>query len=140
MSRTRARARRQALQAVYQWQVTNQDISEVTQQFLEQHAGDRFDVEFFRDLVQGVARNSAEIDGWLQPCLDRSIASVDPVERGILRLGAYEFAYHPEVPYRVVINEAVELAKTFGATDGHKYVNGVLDRLARSLRKPETAT
>jgi N utilization substance protein B len=94
-------------------------------------------VDYFKDLLHGVPANLDELDAGLKGCVDRSIDSVDPVERAILRLGAYEMMHHPEVPYRVVINEAVELAKVFGAEQGHKYVNGVLDKLARKVRKAE---
>jgi len=137
MSRKRSRARHHAVQAVYQWQMTGQDVGDVVGQFLASQDGTKFEVEYFRDLLRGVATNLNALDACLQPHVDRPIAQIDPVERAILRLGAYELAHHPEVPYRVVINEAVELAKVFGAEEGHKYVNGVLDKVARTLRAPE---
>ena len=90
-----------------------------------------------QELLRGVPTHLTELDVALAPYLDRAIKSVDPVERAVLRLGAYELAHHPEVPYRVVINEAVELAKLFGAEEGHKYVNGVLYKLAKRLRSAE---
>ena len=139
MSRKRSRARHHAVQAVYQWQMTGQDVGDVVGQFLASQDGTKFEVEYFRDLLRGVATNLNALDACLQPHVDRPIAQIDPVERAILRLGAYELAHHPDVPYRVVINEAVELAKVFGAEEGHKYVNGVLDKVARALRSAEVA-
>ena len=91
----------------------------------------------FEQLLRGVPTNLSQLDGELKSCLDRSIESVDPVERAILRLGAFELTMRPELPYRVVINEAVELAKIFGAEQGHRYVNGVLDKLAQRCRQGE---
>ena len=140
MSRKRSRARHLAVQALYQWQMTGQDVGDVVGQFLASQDGTKFEVDYFRDLLRGIAINLNALDAWLQPHVDRPIAQIDPVERAILRLGAYELAHHPEVPYRVVINEAVELAKVFGAEEGHKYVNGVLDKVARTLRAPEVGT
>jgi N utilization substance protein B len=133
----RHQARRAALQALYQWQVAKQELSEIEDQFLTEQDMRRVDVSYFAELLHGVPAELARLDGALQPLLDRPVAEVDPVERAILRLGAYELACRPEVPYRVAINEAVDLAKTFGADQGHRYVNGVLDRLARSLRADE---
>ena len=139
MSRQRSRSRSLAIQALYQWQLAGQDVGAIVEHFmLEQDAG-KFDVEYFTELVRGVPTRLDELDGALAPCIDRALESVDPVERAILRLGAYELIEHPEIPYRVVINEAVELAKTFGAEKGHRYVNGVLDKAARQLRPLETS-
>ena len=96
-----------------------------------------FDVEYFNGLVRGVLTQLNEIDTIIGPFLDREINGVDPIERAILRVSTYEMKHHLDVPYRVVINEAIELAKIFGATDGHKYVNGVMDKLPASLRSVE---
>lgn len=137
MSRKRSRARHHAVQAVYQWQLTGHDVGEIVSQFLASQDPKTFDVEYFRELLRGVAMNLGRLDGWIAPHIDRPIEQLDLVERAILRLGAYELGFRPEVPYRVAINEAVELAKTFGAEEGHKYVNGVLDKLARELRSAE---
>ena len=134
MSKKRHQARRHALQALYQWQMTGDDLGEIINQFLADQDTGKFDVGYFRDLLTGVAKNVDTLDGHLQPLLDREVDKVDPVERAALRLGVYELAMHPEVPYRVVINEAVELAKVFGAEQGHRYVNGVLDKLGKTLR------
>jgi N utilization substance protein B len=138
MSGKRSQARHHAVQAVYQWQMTGQNVSDIETQFLTEQDQDGFEVPYFKELLHGVLTHLAELDAQLQPCLDRAIESVDPVERAILRLGTFEFAHHPEVPFRVVINEAVELAKVFGAEQGHKYVNGVLDKLAKKIRPIET--
>lgn len=134
MSRKRSRARSYAVQALYQWQVTGQDVADIVSQFLAEQDPRKFEVSYFRDLVQGIPGQLSRLDRALQPYLDRPIEQVDLVERAILRLAAYEFSHHPEVPYRVVINESVELAKTFGAEQGHRYINGVLDKVARVLR------
>jgi N utilization substance protein B len=138
MSRKKSGARQHAVQAIYQWQMTGQDVREIRGQFLSEQDAGKFDVAYFDRLVQGVPAHLDELDKGLAPCLDRSIESVDPVERAILRLGAFELIHHPEVPYKVVINEAVELAKVFGAEQGHRFVNGVLDRLAQTVRESET--
>ncbi len=137
MSGKRTKARHHAVQAIYQWQIAGHDVSEVDSQFLDTEDLNSFEVDYFKDLLHGVPANLDALDAELKHCVDRSIESIDPVERAILRLGAYEMLRHPEVPYRVVINEAVELTKVFGAEQGHKYVNGVLDKLARRARKSE---
>jgi len=139
VSRQRSRSRSLAIQALYQWQMAGQDIGSIISHFLLEQDGKKFDSEYFAELVRAVPARLHELDAALAPCVDRALESVDPVERAILRLGAYELIEHPEIPYRVVINEAVELAKTFGAEQGHRYVNGVLDKAARALRPLETA-
>ena len=140
MASRKSQARQCAIQAIYQWQMTGQDpgdIREVQAQFLSDQERGGFDGSYFSVLLQGVATHLDMLDQQLRPCLDRSIESVDPVERAILRLGAFELIHRLEVPYRVVINEAVELAKVFGAEQGHRYVNGVLDKLAKQVRTTE---
>jgi len=137
MSKKKSQARHHAVQAIYQWQMTGQNIKDIHNQFLEEHDVEEFDVQYFETLLKGVPANMSSLDELLGPFLDRSIESVDPVERAILRLGTYELEHHLEVPYRVVINEGVELAKVFGAEQGHKYVNGVLDKIARKVRSQE---
>ncbi|WP_456415266.1 transcription antitermination factor NusB [Thiolapillus sp.] len=139
MSKKRSKSRRLATQAVYQWQVTGENMGKIIEDFLIEHQNSSFQVEYFRDLVSGVPGELEVLDTGLQPLLDRPVEEVDLVERAILRLGAYELLKHPEVPYRVVINEWVELAKTFGADKGHRYINGVLDKLAHELRAVEIA-
>ncbi|MBW9264099.1 MAG: transcription antitermination factor NusB [Candidatus Thiodiazotropha sp. (ex. Lucinisca nassula)] len=137
MSGKRNQARKHAVQAIYQWQIAGQDIPDIINQFLEEQDLNSFEIPYFQDLMKGVPGHLVELDELLKPTLDRAIESVDPVERAILRLGAYELSHKPEIPYRVVINEAVELAKVFGAEQGHKFVNGVLDQVARKVRAVE---
>ena len=136
MSRKRSLARRCVVQALYQWQVGGTEPDEEDLAFLAGEAG-AVDEAYFRELLAEIRRHAAELDRLITPHVDRPLAEVDPVERAILRLGACELAYHQDVPFRVVINEAVELAKTFGAEQGHKFVNGILDKLAVRLRARE---
>jgi N utilization substance protein B len=125
------------VQAIYQWQMAGQDVADIANQFLEEQDLDSFEIPYFQDLLQGIPSHLGELDELLKPSLDRAIESVDPVERAILRIGAYELKHKLEIPYRVVINEAVEMAKVFGAEQGHKFVNGVLDQVARKVRAVE---
>lgn len=134
---SRHRARCSAVQALYQWQITRQLPEEIESHFLADSALDDADLEYFRHLVREIPQQLQELDRRLSPHLDRSVAEIDPVERAILRLGTFELEFHPEIPYRVILNEAVELAKTYGAEHGHKYVNAVLDRVALTLRADE---
>ena len=136
----RSRSRRRALQAIYAWQISGGDVRGLIAQFAHEQAHEEADLEYFEDLVRGVLRHADELDGALATYIDRTVDEVDPVERAALRIAAYELVYRPDIPYRVVINEAVELAKTFGGTDGHKYVNGVLDKAAAELRPAEVGT
>jgi N utilization substance protein B len=119
--------------------MAGQDVGAIIDHFMVEQDARKFDTEYFAELVRGVPARLTELDAALASCVDRALESVDPVERAILRLGAYELIEHPEIPYRVVINEAVELAKTFGAEKGHRYVNGVLDKAARDLRPIEAS-
>jgi len=139
VSRQRSKARSLAVQAVYQWQMAGQNVQDIINHLLTEQADNKLDTDYFRELVNGVAGELTRLDESLSPHLDRSIESIDPVERAVLRIGAYELASHPEIPYRVVINEAIEMAKVFGAEQGHKYVNGVLDKAAKGLRPLEMA-
>ncbi len=134
----RARARRRALQAVYAWQVSGGNAQQVIAQFAHEQAHEIADLEYFEDLVRGVMQHTAQLDEALQPYLDRTVEEVDPVERAVLRIAAYELLHRIDVPYRVVINEAIETAKRFGAEHGHTYVNGVLDHAAVQWRAAET--
>jgi transcription antitermination protein NusB len=133
----RSRARRRALQALYAWQLSGSAIGGVIDQFRHEQDMEVADIEYFEDLVRGVERHCAELDAGLLPFLGREIVQVDPIERAALRIGAYELKYRADVPYRVVINEAIETTKRFGADHGHTYVNGVLDKLAGEWRKAE---
>jgi N utilization substance protein B len=137
MNRGRSLSRRYVVQALYQWQLNQLDDQALDQYFIPDKDRQRIDVDFFTALVRQVVDHSAELDEYIIPVLDRSIAAVDPVELAILRLGVCEFVHHLDVPYRVVINESIELAKRFGAENSHKYINGILDKLAVKLRAAE---
>ncbi len=139
MSQARSKARRCAVQALYQWQVSGGNVNEIYQQFLVEQNMAKVDEEYFKALLEGVAHHLRELDEQLKPHLDRDINSVDPVERAVLRMGAYELIHRPDVPYRVCINEALEAAKMFGAEQGHRYVNGILDKVAQKARELEVA-
>jgi N utilization substance protein B len=125
------------MQGLYQWQLTGQPLDTIEAQLRQQRDFAKADEEHFADLLRGALKGSEELNAILAPCLDRAVKELSPVEHAILLIGAYELSRHAEIPYRVVINEAVELAKTYGGTDGYKYVNGVLDKLLASLRKDE---
>lgn len=133
----RRRARRRALQAVYQWQITGQEADVVLAQFHAAQDMSGVDVEHFEKLLRGVIDNQPELDRELEPFLDRPLGQVDLMERVILRLGAFELLRCPDLPYRVVLDECVDLARRFGNTQGHSYVNAVLDKAARRWRSGE---
>ena len=133
----RRRSRRALLQAVYQWQMTGADTSAIERDLTEDGALKKADREFFKALLRGVAFGTAELDAVLAPLLDRKVEDLDKVELALLRLGAYELKHRIDVPFRVVIDEYVELAKVYGAEESFKYINGVLDRLAQELRALE---
>ncbi|MCK0715521.1 transcription antitermination factor NusB [Chromohalobacter sarecensis] len=148
----RRAARELAVQGLYQWQMTGKSITAVESEFRAQIADEDLedhenwhkvmgiaDLALFHELLHNVAGDREAIDKTIAPLLDRRLEDLDRIELAILRLGAYELKYRLEVPYRVVINEGIELAKGFGATDGHKYVNGILDKLASRLRSTEVA-
>jgi len=134
----RRRARRRALQALYQWHLTGQDAGEIIAQFREEQDFSNVDTELFATLVRKVSRDRAEIDQKLEPFLDRPLNQLDIIEHVILSIGAYELLNSIEVPHEVVIDEAINLAKLFGAEQGHSYINGVLDKAAKQLRDPAT--
>jgi N utilization substance protein B len=133
----RRRARRALLQAVYQWQLSGNDFSAIRADFQQGDALKKADVEFFEELLGKVVRRAPELDAAYVSLLDRGVEQLDHVERAILRLATAEFMFRIDIPYRVVINEYVDLAKSFGATDSFKYINGVLDKLAEQLRAIE---
>ena len=138
MSKTsRRRARAFALQGLYQWQLAKSDPDTIAKQLAEAQGFEKLDAAYFNALLSGTVGDASALERELAPCLDRPFGALSPVERGILLLAAYEFRHQLEVPYRVVINEAVELAKEYGGTDGYKFVNGVLDRLAPRMRTAE---
>ena len=133
----RRKARRFAVQALYQWQLTDASLTSIEMEFIEDNDMQNVDQDYFSELLHKVPAMLSELDEALALCLDRSRDDLTPIELSILRLGAYELQQRWDVPYKVVINEAVDLSKRFGAADGHKYVNGVLDKLARRLRPDE---
>jgi N utilization substance protein B len=136
-TRARSIARKLAMQALYQWQLTQQSAAEIRKQFLESEDSAGVDREHFEELVSRTIAQHDELQTVLAPFLDRPLDQLDPVETAILLIGLYELRERVDIPYRVVINEAVDLCKRFGATDAHKYVNAVLDRAARELRAAE---
>ncbi len=139
MSNPRSMARRLALQALYQWQVSGQTSVDISAQFAEDQNLKGVERGYFEELLAKVPLHADELDTYIKPQLDRPLHEVDPVERAILRLGTYELVYRKDIPYRVVINESIELAKTFGGEQGHKYVNSALDGVAKLVRPEEVA-
>ena len=131
----RRKARILALQAVYSWQLSGNSIADIEQQMLIENDVTKIDVEYFKDLASGVAVNYKLLDESVSPHLTRPFDDLDMVERAILRLSSYELKFREDVPYKVAINEGIELAKIFGAEDSHKFVNGVLDKAVKHLRK-----
>ena len=134
----RRKARTLIVQALYQWYISKSAPLDIEAQFHEQNGG-KIDWEYFSEVFLEIPKQQEILDKHIGPVLDRELTSLDPVERALLYLGTFELANRIDIPYRVVINECVELAKTFGATDGHKYINGVLDKLAKTLRPLELA-
>jgi len=134
---SRRRSRELAVQGMYQWQLSGKDPAMIAAELAETQDFGKSDAGYFRTLLNGAIDNAAKLEAEIAPFLDRAFKDLSPVERGILLLGGYELMRELEVPYRVVINEAVELAKVYGGTDGHKFVNGVLDKLATRLRSVE---
>ena len=135
----RHRARELAMQGVYEWRLSGKNPKLIETGTRDEKSLGRYDTEFFGQLLNGAIREHEALSAQIAPHLDRAVNELSPVEFSVLLLGAYELTHHPEVPYRVVINEAVELAKTFGGSDGHKFVNGVLDKLAAKVRATEVA-
>ena len=125
------------MQALYQWQMAGASPSTIEAEFRAEYDFSHVDLEYFQALVHGVPACVEELEGVLRPLLDRDLDDLDPIEHTLLRMGVYELSHRIDVPYKVVINEAVALTKKFGATDGHKYINGVLDKAARQIRKVE---
>lgn len=135
---TRSRARHFAMQAVYQWQMSNSPLHAIEAEYHTDNDMSKVDTEYFHELMHGAVAKRDELDEVFQPFLtSKSIDKLDPITLALLRLGTYEYKYRIDVPYRVVINEAVNLAKKFGAEDSHKFINGVLDKVARVTREAE---
>ena len=133
----RSKARRFTLQALYQMQLTGDSASVVEQQFLNDHEMKRVDTTYFHEVLSGIAAGQDSLLETITPHLDRDLGEIDPVEKAVLLIGAYELKERIDIPYKVVINESVELAKQFGATDSFKYVNSILDQLAKLYRSAE---
>jgi N utilization substance protein B len=137
MSQARTNARKAAVQALYQWQMTGQNLSEIERQFLEEERLQDAQKSYFTELFHGVPKNLEAIDLALSEFVDRPVDSIDPVERAILRIGTYELTHRLDMPYRVVLNEGINLAKYFGADGSHRYINGILDKVAQQTRAIE---
>ena len=137
MSQARTNARKAAVQALYQWQMTGQSLVEIERQFVEEERLKEAQKSYFTELFHGVPKNLGVIDEALNEFVDRPVDMVDPVERAILRIGAYELLHRLDMPYRVILNEGINLAKYFGADGSHKYVNGILDKIAQKIRAVE---
>ncbi|MBB3059835.1 transcription antitermination factor NusB [Microbulbifer rhizosphaerae] len=135
----RRKARHYAMQALYQWQMAGASLNTIEAEFRTDNDMSKTDVDYFHDLLHGVAKELDEVEGAFEPHLDRAIDGLDPVSRALLRMSSYELKNRIDVPYKVVINEAVALAKKFGPTDSYKFINGILDKTAADLRATEVA-
>lgn len=135
----RRKARHYGMQALYQWQISQNPLQQIEQQFRAEYDFSQVDLEFFQELLHNIPAQLAAIDALLAQHLDRPIAEVTPIELALLRIGAYELSQRIDVPFKVAINEAVSLAKKFGAAESHKYVNGILDNVAKQTRAVEIA-
>lgn len=135
MSSNRHNARKAAVQALYQWDITKQDAQDIEKHFSQIHDMQNVDKKYLREIMRELPKVEQELETAISLFIGRNFSSLDPVERAILRLGAYELSYKPDVPTRVVINEMIELAKVFGSDHSYKFVNGVIDKLAKELRK-----
>lgn len=135
MASNRHNARKAAVQALYQWDLTQQRTDEIEGQFEQIHDLQNLDRKYLREIMREVPDATVELEAVIAPFLDREFKALDPVERAILRLGAYELTFKSDVPTKVVINEMIELAKVFGADHSYKFINGVMDKMAASVRK-----
>lgn len=134
MSSNRHNARKAAVQALYQWDLSKQDAQDIESTFSQIHDMQNIDRKYLREIMQELPKVEGELEDVITPFIGREFKTLDPVERAILRLGAYELSYKSDVPTRVVMNEMIELAKTFGSDHSYKFVNGVMDKLAKKLR------
>ncbi|HEB26524.1 hypothetical protein LCGC14_2612580 [marine sediment metagenome] len=134
---TRKKARQLLVQALYQWQMSGSDIGSIEAEFFTDNNMSKVDTDFFRELLHGIPGRLDEIDVTFEPHLDRKSDDLDPISRALLRMGTYELRFRIDVPYKVVINEAVNLAKKFGPTDAYKYINSILDKVAMATRAVE---
>ncbi|MBL1142856.1 MAG: transcription antitermination factor NusB [Proteobacteria bacterium] len=137
--RARIKARRNTVQALYQCFMTEKDVADIIAEFeSDGHTLAKTDVDYFKLLIRGTVKCRKELDAQIEKLLDRPVSELDAIERAILHIGCYELKYHLEIPWRVVVNESIELAKLFGAEESHKYINGILDKVAKELRSNET--
>ena len=134
---TRTKARQFLVQAIYQWLMTGQSAADIDDQFINDHPMKKTDTPYFQELLSGTISHQHSLIDLMKDHLSRPFEQIDPVEQAILLLSCYELQYRPDIPYRVVINEAIELSKTFGAEDGHKFINGILDKVALNIRSDE---
>ena len=139
MSQARSNARKNVVQALYQWQMTGTSVIEIERQFSESDRLKNVQRSYFSELLRGVPKELAAIDEALKMFADRPVEKIDPVERAILRMSIFELFHRLDIPYRVILNEAVSLSKIYGAQDGYKYINGILDKIARRYRTDEVA-
>lgn len=133
----RRNARRYALQAMYTWEMTGHVIADLEKEFLQYHIDKAYDSDYFKELIHGIPKLLPQINDEITPFLSRALKEIDPIELAVLRVAIYELLQRPDVPYRVIINEALELTKKYGSVEGHKFVNGILDRIAKKLRQTE---
>ncbi len=138
--KARRKARQYALQALYGWLISNNKLKDIEEDYLQEHKSERFDITYFQHVLYNVPKCSKELDMQISPFLKRSLDRIDPVELTVLRLATYELQYYVDIPYRVIINEALELSKSFGATDSYKLINSVLDLIAKKMRSAEHYT
>ena len=136
----RKHARDKVMQALYQWQLSGEDLDWIRDQYLQEQGVKSGDEDYFLELLYRIPSEVTELDQLFKQYVSQFEEHLDPIETNILRIATYEFRHHLEIPYKVVINEAVNLAKSYGADDSHKFINGVLDPLARELRSLETST
>ena len=138
--RERVKARRNTVQALYEWFMTGKDVADVIAEFeSDKQKLAKTDIEYFKCLLTGTIKNTQALDDRISKLLDRNVDELDAIERAILHIGCYELEHHIEIPWRVVVNESIELAKLFGAEESHKYINGILDKIAHDLRSTEIA-
>lgn len=133
----RKKARRFAMQGLYQWQMTGTSVRDIEKEFLEENDMKKVDMVYFREIMSGVVTQTDIIEEKISPLLDRKMSDLDPVTLAILRISCFELKDRIDVPYRIVINEGIELAKVFGSEDSHRFVNGILDKLAKEFRQVE---
>lgn len=133
----RRNARRYALQSMYQWQLSGTSIKDIEAEFLLFNIDKKTDLEYYKMLIYGIPEQVTAIDDSIRPFLSRAFTEIDPIELAVLRIATFELMHRPDVPFRVIINEALELTKKFGSVEGHKFVNGMLDKIARKIRVTE---